>query len=52
MFLSLLLAKSYDSPATLKHDNAFLWIDDMARAQKFADRFANLNWLQLLRPSW
>jgi hypothetical protein len=27
-----------------KHDNAFLWIDDMARAQKFADRFANLNW--------
>jgi len=31
-----------------KHDNAFLWIDDMARAQKFADRFANLNWPKLL----
>src|SRR5213080_4326791 len=31
-----------------KHDNAFLWIDDIARAQKFADRFANLNWPKLL----
>ena len=31
-----------------KHDNAFLWIDDRARAQKFADRFANLNWPKLL----
>src|SRR5207247_2033459 len=27
-----------------KHDNAFLWIEDMVRAQKFSDRFANLNW--------
>ena len=31
-----------------KLDNAFLWIDDIARAQKFADRFANLNWPKLL----
>src|SRR5438094_9944546 len=31
-----------------KHDNAFLWIEDMARAQKFADRFANLNWPKIL----
>src|SRR5438034_7192127 len=23
-----------------KHDNAFLWIEDMVRAQKFSDRFA------------
>lgn len=31
-----------------KLDNAFLWIQDMARAQKFADRFANLNWPRIL----
>jgi hypothetical protein len=31
-----------------KQDNAFLWIEDMARAQKFADRFANLNWPKIL----
>src|SRR3954452_12814420 len=27
-----------------KHDNVFLWIEDMAKAQRFADRFASLNW--------
>ena len=31
-----------------KHDNAFLWIEDMARAQRFADRFANLDWPRVL----
>src|SRR4051795_1790144 len=31
-----------------KHDNVFLWIEDMARAQRFADRFANLNWPAIL----
>jgi hypothetical protein len=31
-----------------KRDNAFLWIDDMARAQTFANRFASLNWPKLL----
>src|SRR5881409_855552 len=31
-----------------KHDNAFLWIEDMVRAQKFSDRFANLNWPKIL----
>jgi len=31
-----------------KYENAFLWIEDMARAQKFADRFANLNWPKIL----
>jgi len=31
-----------------KLDNAFAWIDDMARAQKFADRFANQNWPRIL----
>jgi hypothetical protein len=31
-----------------KHDNAFAWIQDMARAQRFADRFANLNWPTIL----
>ena len=30
------------------HDNVFLWIDDIARAQRFADRFANLNWPAIL----
>jgi hypothetical protein len=29
-------------------DNAFLWIDDLARAQKFADRFCSLDWPRLL----
>jgi hypothetical protein len=32
-----------------QHDHAFLGIDDRARAQQFADRFANLNGPQLLR---
>ena len=27
-----------------KHDNVFLWIEGMAKAQTFADRFASLNW--------
>lgn len=31
-----------------KHDNAFVWIEDMARAQRFADRFASLNWPAIL----
>jgi len=31
-----------------KHDNVFLWIEDMAKAQRFADRFANLNWPAIL----
>ena len=31
-----------------KHDNAFFWIEDMARAQKFSDRFASLNWPKIL----
>lgn len=31
-----------------KHDNAFLGIDDRARAQKFADRLASLNGPKLL----
>ena len=31
-----------------KLDNAFLWIQDMARAQRFADRFANLKWPKIL----
>jgi len=31
-----------------KHDSAFVWIEDMARAQRFADRFANLNWPTIL----
>ena len=31
-----------------KHDNVFLWIEDMAKAQRFADRFVNLNWPTIL----
>jgi hypothetical protein len=31
-----------------KHDNAFVWIEDMAKAQKFSDRFAALDWPRLL----
>ena len=31
-----------------KHDNVFLWIEDMAKAQRFADRFASLNWPVIL----
>ena len=31
-----------------KVDNAFLWIEDMVRAQRFADRFAKLNWPKIL----
>jgi len=31
-----------------KQDNAFLWIEDLDRAQRFADRFVNLNWPTIL----
>lgn len=31
-----------------KSDNAFLWIDDVARAQRFADRFEEKNWPRIL----
>ena len=31
-----------------KHDNVFFWIENMARAQRFADRFANQNWPKIL----
>jgi hypothetical protein len=31
-----------------KQDNAFLWIEDCTRAQKFADRFAKKNWPRVL----
>lgn len=31
-----------------KHDNVFVWIEDLARAQRFAERFANLNWPAIL----
>ncbi len=31
-----------------KQDNAFLWISDCDRAQKFADRFAKKNWPRVL----
>src|SRR3972149_2516132 len=33
-----------------KHENAFLWIEDMARAQAFSDRFASLEWPRILNP--
>jgi len=31
-----------------KHENAFLWIENLGRAQKFADRFCALDWVRLL----
>jgi hypothetical protein len=31
-----------------KHDNAFLWVEDFARAQRFADRFVSLPWVARL----
>jgi len=31
-----------------KHDNAFVWVEDIARAQRCADRFANLKWPVIL----
>jgi hypothetical protein len=31
-----------------KQDNVFLWLEDFARAQRFADRFASLGWVALL----
>ena len=34
-----------------KHDNAFLWIENMVRAQQFSDRFANLNWPKMVDKS-
>jgi hypothetical protein len=33
-----------------KYENAFLWIEDMARAQAFSDRFASLEWPRILNP--
>lgn len=31
-----------------KHENAFLWIEDLEKAQKFSDRFCSLDWPRLL----
>jgi len=31
-----------------KHDNAFVWIEDLGKAQKFSDRFSALDWPRLL----
>ena len=31
-----------------KHDNAFLWLEDFARAQRFADRFVSVPWVARL----
>ena len=31
-----------------KQDNAFLWVEDFARAQRFADRFVTLPWVEVL----
>ncbi len=31
-----------------KQDNAFLWLEDFRRAQTFADRFVNLDWITRL----
>jgi hypothetical protein len=31
-----------------KHENAFLWIEDLAKAQKFSDRFCSIDWPSLL----
>ena len=31
-----------------KHDNAFLWVEDFARAQRLADRFVSLPWVARL----
>jgi hypothetical protein len=31
-----------------RHDNVFLWIDDMTRAQTFSDRFQSLDWPPIL----
>jgi hypothetical protein len=31
-----------------QHDNVFLWIEDRAKAQRFADRFVSLNWPAIL----
>jgi hypothetical protein len=44
------LARKFDSNNVryTKNGNVFLWIDDMARAQRFADRFANQNWPKIL----
>jgi hypothetical protein len=44
------LAKKLDRHgiAYRKEDNAFLWIEDCDRAQKFADRFAKKNWPRVL----
>ncbi len=31
-----------------KRENAFLWLEDWKRAQRFADRFAHVNWSRIL----
>ena len=31
-----------------KRENAFLWIEDLAKAQNFSDRFSSLDWPRLL----
>ena len=44
------LARKLDRQAIAYHkiDNAFTWIADCPRAQRFADRFVKLNWPRLL----
>jgi hypothetical protein len=44
------LARKLDRNGIAYHkiDNAFTWIADCERAQRFADRFVNLNWVRLL----
>lgn len=32
----------------MQYDNTFLWIEDIERAQRFADRLASINWPRLL----
>lgn len=34
--------------ASRRQDNAFLWFDDFARAQRFADRLVDRNWPRIL----
>ena len=34
-----------------KRENAFLWIEDLAKAQKFPDRFCSLDWPRKESPS-
>jgi hypothetical protein len=45
-----ILARKLDKHgiAYRKEDNAFTWIDDIGRAQRFADRLVNMNWPRIL----